>query len=216
MPRPFLPACLRDPYIYPTGPRPRPAARLLIPHAPLTDAQWAALVPHLPRLGRGRPCDTRAHFDAFFRLAATEGAWRDLPPEYGNPQSLARHFRRLTHAGVWERLLTALAAAPVGHPLREMEGYICRAARRAIRLRGLALIVLARRLKLLRALPGPPWMVADPALSEIILTLGTKARFLAGLRDFRAARDFIRILRHLHTLAGGRAHIPRCLKEAWR
>lgn len=211
--RNLLPPALRDPYVYPTGPRPRPPARLIIPHARLTDAQWAALLPHLPPRGVGRPCDLRAQFDAFFRVAATEGAWRELPAEFGHGASVARQFRRLSHAGLWERLLLALAAAPVGHVLRGLEGFICRAARRAVRLRGLGLIVLARRLNLLRALPGPSWMVADPALSEIIPHLDIRARIL---RRGRAAREFLRALKHLHTLAGGRAYIPRTLRECWK
>jgi transposase len=213
--RHLLPAILREPYIRPRGPRPRPPARLLIPHAPLTDEEWHALLPHLPDSGRGRPCDLRAHFDAFFRVAATEGAWRELPEEYGKPGTVSRHFRRLAHAGLWERLLLALAAAPAGHVLRRLEGYICRAARRAIRLRGLRLIVLARRLKLLRALPGPPWMVADPDLSEIIPKLPIVQRVMAWRRDKRAALGFLRGLRHLHTLAGGRRYIPRPIRECW-
>jgi len=214
--RHLLPACFRDPYIYPRGPRPRPPARLLIPHAPLTDAQWAALLPHIPQTGHGRPCDLRAHFDAFFRLAATEGAWRELPAEYGKPDTISRHFRRLTHAGLWENLLRALAAAPQGHVLRQLEGYICRAARRAIRLRGVALIALARELKLLRALPGPPHLVADPALSKIILQLPIRERILGGQPGHGTVADFIRALKHLHTLAGGRKYIPRPLREIWR
>lgn len=212
----LLPPALRDPYIYPTGPRPRPPSRLLIPHAPLTDAEWAALRPHIPITGRGRPCDLRAHFDAFFRLAATEGAWRELPAEYGKPNTLARHFRRLTHAGVWEALLRALAAAPRGHILWQLQGYICRAARRAVRLRGLGLIVLARRLKLMRALPGPSWMVADPDLSQIIPRLNIRERILRCGRDRRPLFAFLRAVKHLHTLIGGRAHIPRTLRECWK
>lgn len=214
--RSLLPPPLRDPYTYPAGPRPRPPARLLIPHARLTDAEWAALLPHIPQTGRGRPCDLRAHFDAFFRVAATEGAWRELPAEHGKGESMARHFRRLTQTGLWERLLTALAAAPPSHILRQMEGYICRAARRAIRIRGLALIALARRLKLLRALPGPSWMVADPDLSENIRKVNLCEQISGWRQDKRGALEFLRILKTLHTLAGGRPYIPRTLRECWK
>ncbi|MDB5377329.1 MAG: family transposase, partial [Rubritepida sp.] len=137
------------------------ASPLRIPHAPLSDTEWQALLPHLPDETRGRPCDHRARFDAIFRVAATDGPWRDLPEPYGKPGTISRHFRRLTHDGLWERLLKALAAAPAGHPLRRLEGLICRATRRAIRLRGLRIILLARRLDLPRALPAPPWMCPD-------------------------------------------------------
>ena len=194
---------------------PRPPARLIIPHAPLIDEEWRALLPHLPAHAAGRPCDLRAHFDAFFRVAATEGAWRELPEEYGKPDTISRHFRRLTHAGLWERLLITLSVAPEGHVLRRLEGYICRAARRAMRLRGLRLIWLARRLKLLRALRGPPWMVADPDLSEFIRTLPIARRFSEWRRNKGAALAFVRGLKHLHTLAGGRRYIPRPVRESW-
>ncbi|WP_424812803.1 transposase [Roseococcus sp. YIM B11640] len=188
---------------------------MLIPHSPLTDEEWSALLPHLPAPTRGRPCDLRAHVDAFFRIAATAGPWRELPEAHGKPDTIARHFRRLTHTGLWERLLIALAAAPEGHVLRRLEGYICRAARRAIRLRGLRLIVLARRLKLLRALPGPPSMVADPDLSESMRNLPIEARLSIWTRNKKAALAYIRLLRAAHTLAAGRRYIPRPVKEAW-
>ncbi len=213
--RNLLPPILREPYIRPRGPRPRPPAWVLVPYDLLTDEQWAALLPYLPMPARGRPCNQRAHFDAIFRVAATEGAWRELPPGYGKGETVARHFRRLTHAGLWERLLRALAASPPGHVLRGLEGPICRAARRAIRLRGLALITLARRLDLLRALPGPPHLVADPDLSEIIPHMPVMQRIRHWQRDKGAVLEFLRALRALHTLVGGRKYIPRPLREAW-
>jgi transposase len=213
--RHLLPAILREPYIRPRGPRPRPPAWVLVPYGRLTDEQWAVLRAHLPMPARGRPCDQRAHLDAIFRVAATEGAWRELPPGYGKGETVARHFRRLTHAGLWERLLHALAAAPAGHVLRGLEGLICRAARRAIRLRGLPLIALARQLGLLRALPGPPHLVADPALSEIIPHLPLMQQIRHWRRDKGAVLEFLRALSALHTLAGGRSYIPRPLRESW-
>ena len=68
----------------------------------------------------------------------------------------ADYFRRLTHNGLWTRLLTLLAETHPNHPLRAIEHRICRAARRAYRILGLRLILLARRLGLRSALPGPP------------------------------------------------------------
>ncbi|MDB5377964.1 MAG: family transposase [Rubritepida sp.] len=99
-------------------------SRLRIPHNPLSDAEWQALLPHVLRAARGRPCDHRARFDAIFRVAATDGPWSDLPEPYGKPDTISRYFRRLTHEGLWERLLLALAAAPEGHPMRGLLGPI--------------------------------------------------------------------------------------------
>ena len=213
--RPLLPPALREPRPYPRGPRPRRPAWILVPYDRMTDAQWTILSIHLPMPARGRPCDQRARMDAIFRVAATEGAWHELPAAYGKGRSVARHFQRLTHAGVWERLLQALAAAPPGSVLREMEGLICRAARRAIRIRGVGLIALARRLDLLRALPGPPLLVADPDLSLIIRHLPVAQQFRHWRRDKGATLEFLRGLKSLHTLAGGRKYLPRDIRESW-
>ncbi|MDB5415748.1 MAG: family transposase [Rubritepida sp.] len=188
---------------------------LRIPHAPLSDTDWNALLPHLPASLRGRPCDLRARFDAIFRLAATDGPWRDLPEQYGKPDTISRHFRRMTHEGLWERLLKALAAAPENHPLRNLLGPICRAARRAIRLRGLALILLARRLDLKRTLPGPPWMVADPDLSEILFAQIKPDNIPTTRSEFRPALVFFGLLRRTLAVTRGRRYIPRCLKAYW-
>jgi len=194
------------------------AAPLRIPHAPLSDAEWQALLPHVLRAAggtRGRPCDHRAHFDAIFRVAATDGPWADLPEEYGRPDTVSRYFRRLTHQGLWEHLLLALAAAPEGHPFRNLLGPICRAARRAIRLRGLRIILLARRLDLTRALPAPPWMCPDPDLSEKIFALPIPWRIPRTRRMRRIAIDYLRTIRKLLTVVAGRRYIPRALKACW-
>lgn len=204
--RPLLPPALREHRTYPRGPRPRRPAWILVPYDRMTDAQWSILSLHLPMPARGRPCDQRARMDAIFRVAATEGAWHELPAAYGKGRSVARHF---------QRLLRALAAAPPGSVLREMEGLICRAARRAIRIRGVGLIALARRLDLLRALPGPPPLVADPDLSLIIRHLPVAQRFRHWRRDTGATLEFLRALKSLHTLAGGRKYLPRDIRESW-
>jgi transposase len=189
---------------------------LRIPHNPLSDAEWQALLPHILRRFRGRPCDHRARFDAIFRVAATDGPWRDLPEPYGKPDTVSRYFRRLTHEGLWEHLLLALASAPEGHPLRNLLAPICRAARRAIRLRGLRIIFLARRLDLKRALPAPPWMCPDPDLSEKLFALQS-ARLEAVVQGERnRAISWLRAMRKCLTVAAGRKYIPRALKACWR
>ncbi|MDT8262494.1 transposase, partial [Roseomonas sp. DSM 102946] len=70
----------------------------------LSDPAWAALAPHLPPLapqGR-RTASLRTRMEAIFHHAATPGApWASLPSHYGRPDTVARFFRRLTHAGLW-------------------------------------------------------------------------------------------------------------------
>ena len=160
-------------------------------------------------------CDRRASFDAIFRVAATDGPWRDLPEHYGKHDTVSRYFRRLTHAGFWEHLLLALAASPAGHPLRRIEGLICRAARRAIRLRGLRIIVLARRLGLYRALPAPPCLMPDPDLSEFVRRQPLPFVIPRSRRLREGAIEYIRALKKLVAAAGGRRRIPRIFKTIW-
>jgi transposase len=191
-------------------------APLRIPHAPLSDAEWQAILPHLRHdPTRGRPCDRRAQFDAIFRVAATDGPWHELPEQYGKPDTVSRYFRRLAHAGFWEHLLLALAASPKGHPFRRLEGLICRAARRAIRIRGLRIIVLARRLRLYRALPAPPCLVPDPDLSEFVRGLPLPTKIPATRRMQAVAIDYIRTLKKLMIAARGRRRIPGIYKRIW-
>jgi transposase len=80
------------------------------PPAPLSDLQFHALLPYiLPRSPAGRPiADLRARMDAIFHVAAGTGPWIDLPARFGRPDTVSRYFRRLTRAGLWERLLLAL------------------------------------------------------------------------------------------------------------
>jgi transposase len=118
----------------------------------------------LPRAPQGRRiADLRSRMDAIFHLASTPGhPWRDLPAQYGKPDTVARFFRRLTHAGLWHRLLQALRECGPKHPLRSLEYAICRATRRAARLGGMNLLLLIRRLDLRSALNGPPWLLPNP------------------------------------------------------
>ncbi|MFT8244129.1 transposase [Roseomonas sp. BN140053] len=189
------------------------------PWSPLSDPEWSALLPFvLHRSGPGRPIrDLRARMDAIFHLATLRGApWHALPARFGKPDTVSRYFRRLTHAGLWERLLHALADTAPNHPLRAIEAWICRAARRAYRIRGMALLLLARRLGFRSALRAPPWMLPDPDLSETLAPLlpGTFASNRGprgGLRRDGPIRPLMRLLRD----AAGRARIPRSVALGW-
>jgi hypothetical protein len=146
----------------------------------------------------------------FDGLLTTDAPWREVPREYGAAGTVARHFRRLTHACVWERLLQALHDAEATHPLQALRRVIFRAARRAYRIRGLRILVLARRLKLLEALPGPSWLLPDPDLSKRLI-----AWQLRHSENFpRFVRTWGKTLRKLMGLAGGRMHIPRAIRLA--
>ena len=153
--------------------------------------------------------------DAIFSLACTTAPWRAIPPEHGKADTIARYFRRLTHAGLWEKLLEALKENSPRHPLNTIAPLIFRACRRAVRLRGLRFIALIRRLGFLQALNGPPSKLPDPDLSERMasairlpspsIAAGATAAYLGLLRD----------LKRLHRRAGGIRHIPRSLRLGW-
>ncbi len=146
------------------------------PWQPLSDVEWAVLAPFVFRNTAGRPVrDPRRRLDAIFWLAAQPGApgWAALPERFGKPDSVSRQFRRWAAAGLWTRLLEALAdpLRPGIAVLRRLESWICRAYRRAWRRLGVAGVALARRLGFLSALRGPSWMLPDPDLSEAVRRL---------------------------------------------
>src|SRR5689334_21519007 len=121
------------------------------PWAPLSDAEWAALAPYVVRAegSPGRPllgADPRGRMDAMLHVATTDVPWRLLPEHLGKGATVARHFRRLAHAGLWSRLLEALAEPRCPPALRAIEYWLCRAARRAMRLLKMAGLALANRL----------------------------------------------------------------------
>jgi transposase len=167
------------------------------PWAPLTDDEWAVLSPFVLRSsGPGRPLrDPRKALDAIFWLAARPQRalppWRVLPPEFGKPDTAARRFRRWAEAGLWSRLLRALADPeyPGIAVLRRLESWICRTYRRAWRILGVPGVALARRLGFLSALRAPSVFLPDLDLSDrvIPLTQVRPRRRISGIGDARHA-----------------------------
>ena len=147
----------------------------------------------------GRP---RARLDAIFHAAVTGDPWRALPEQFGKPFTVARHFRRLSHAGLWQRLMYALCHPAAPPALRALEYWICRAARRAMRLLQMKGIVLARRLGLYTALPMWPWMMPDVDLSQTIFA--RIDRVLARLPAAFPPRGLLTRLGRVLVTAGGR------------
>ena len=184
---------------------------------PLTPAEFEALLPHLlPRSPAGRQVgDLRARMDAIFALACTTAPWRAIPPEHGKADTIARYFRRLTHNGLWEKLLNVIKLSLPNHPLRAVAPFIFRACRRAVRLRGLPFIAMIRRLGFLQALNGPPSKLPDPYLSENLVAAIRLPRASRAAAAPDAFTDLLRTLRRLHRAAGGIKHIPRATRLGW-
>ena len=156
----------------------------------------------------------RARMDAIFHLACTTDPWRALPPEHGKPDTISRYFRRLTHAGLWEKLLEAIKENSPNHPLNQIAPLIFRACRRAGCVRGLKFIALIRRLGFLQALNGPPHKLPDPHLSE---TLRHTRLPPAPVTEpqFNAYLAFLKAQRLLHRMAGGIRRIARQQRLGW-
>src|SRR4051794_41975922 len=81
----------------------------------LTDARWARMEPHC--LGKkGDPGRTgggnRLFVEAVLWIARTGSPWRDLPPLFGQWNSVFRRFRGWGKAGVFERLFEGGSGDP--------------------------------------------------------------------------------------------------------
>ncbi|MFG1872455.1 IS5 family transposase [Micromonospora arborensis] len=77
----------------------------------LTDVQWAALEPLLPKGKKpGRPpkWSKRQLIDGIRWRVRVGSPWRDVPECYGPWQTVYGLFRRWQRAGVWQRIVTRL------------------------------------------------------------------------------------------------------------
>ena len=81
----------------------------------LSDAQWAKMEPHC--LGKatdpGRSgADNRLFVEGVLWIARTGSPWRDLPPAFGNWNSVFVRFRDWVRADVFKRLFDACSDEP--------------------------------------------------------------------------------------------------------
>jgi len=79
----------------------------------LTDAQWAALEPLLPKANRsGRPSQwsKRQLIDGIRWRVRVGAPWRDVPECYGSWQAVYGLFRRWQRGGIWAQMVTGLQA----------------------------------------------------------------------------------------------------------
>jgi transposase len=81
----------------------------------LTDGQWGKMEPHC--LGKesdpGRTGgDTRLFLEAVFWIARTGAPWRDLPPYFGNWNTVFKRFRHWVKSGVFKRIFEAVSDDP--------------------------------------------------------------------------------------------------------
>jgi transposase len=78
----------------------------------LTDFEWAAIKPMLPNKPRGVPrMDDRRVLNGIFWVLRSGAPWRDLPQGFGPYTTCYNRFVRWRRAGVWNRIMEAVAAA---------------------------------------------------------------------------------------------------------
>jgi transposase len=78
----------------------------------VTDYEWAAIRPMLPNKARGVPCvDDRRVLNGIFWVLRSGAPWRDLPDCYGPYTTCYNRFVRWRRAGLWGRIMDALATA---------------------------------------------------------------------------------------------------------
>jgi putative transposase len=77
----------------------------------LTDAEWAMVEPLIPPAksgGRKRTTDVREVLNAIIYLLRTGCAWRMLPHDFPNWNTVYTYFRNWRKDGTWQKLNDAL------------------------------------------------------------------------------------------------------------
>jgi transposase len=78
----------------------------------LSDFEWSVIKPMLPNKPRGMlRVDDRRVLNGIFWVLRSGAPWRDLPGIYGPCTTCYNRFVRWRRAGVWDRIMEALAAA---------------------------------------------------------------------------------------------------------
>ena len=78
----------------------------------LTDHEWAAIKPMLPNKPRGVPrVNDRRVLNGIFWVLRSGAPWRDLPDIFGPYTTCYNRFVRWRRAGVWGKIMNALAGA---------------------------------------------------------------------------------------------------------
>ena len=78
----------------------------------MSDLEWQFIKAVLPNKSRGvKRVDDRRVINGIFYVLRTGIPWRDLPSEYGPYTTIYNCFNRWTYAGVWDRIMEAVADA---------------------------------------------------------------------------------------------------------
>jgi len=78
----------------------------------MTDFEWEFIKCVLPNKSRGVPrVDDRRVINGIFYALRVGCPWRDLPPQYGPYTTVYNRFNRWSKAGIWDRVMEAVADA---------------------------------------------------------------------------------------------------------
>ena len=76
----------------------------------LSDEEWAAIEPLLPKQGRGpQRRDDRVVLNGIFYILRTGAPWRDLPARYGPRTTVYNRYARWARRGIWKAIFDALS-----------------------------------------------------------------------------------------------------------
>jgi transposase len=89
----------------------------------LADHEWAAIKPMLPNKPRGVPrVNDRRVLNGIFWVSRSGAPWRDLPDSFGPYTACYNRFVRWRRAGVWDRIMSALATTRVNESTAQLGG----------------------------------------------------------------------------------------------
>ena len=78
----------------------------------MSDLEWEFIKAVLPNNSRGvKRVDDRRVINGIFYVLRTGIPWRDLPDQYGPYTTIYNRFNRWTYAGIWDRVMEAVADA---------------------------------------------------------------------------------------------------------
>jgi transposase len=81
----------------------------------LRNDQWQkirAFLEHCPDVYLGTEANSRRFIEAVLWINRTGASWRDLPPRYGNWNSIYKRFARWCDQGIWGQMLAYFADDP--------------------------------------------------------------------------------------------------------
>lgn len=94
----------------------------------LDEVEWKRIVRVLPARMQARARNNgnaRKFVEAVLWVASTHLYWKSMPDEYGDPHTNYMRFVRWTHAGIWDRVLSAMeeSSESFAHLYRLVDSY---------------------------------------------------------------------------------------------